>query len=156
METLSEVYKRLKERKAELEGLRAVLRDELAQNREYQETTRKLDALHSKKSSMEIEVAANTPSVSGRIEALSSDIRGDEELLADIALNMYVKGESAVARDEDGNIATPEFSVRFVEAGGIAMTEEPDAEDAEAAGIRASAEQKAEEYIEHGEFEPAM
>lgn len=93
-----------------------------------------------------LSAASDLPSVSERVEELCFDIRGDEELLADIALNMYVRGESAVVEDKERNIATPEFSVKFMDAGSIGMTEEPDAEYAE----------EEQENMEHEEFEPAM
>lgn len=157
MADLNEVHEWLRKHKKELKELQGILEDELSQDDEYRRIAGEIDMLRERKGSMEDAVRAGGPAVAERMEVLEDEIRKESELLRDIALNTYVKGESADITDSDGRRWSPVFSVRFTEEEGAAMTDELDPEEVEAIerfGQRASAELSGKP--EHEEFEPAM
>ena len=113
MPQLQQVYQRLNENKARLRELRKMMKDELAHDSRYQELIEEAKVLREEKKSIENTIHGNNMNESNEIEELKTDIASDTELLADIALNMYVDGETVEITDELDRKWVPQFKVTF-------------------------------------------
>lgn len=109
--SLHEIYHRLKEKKARRRDMTKMFQDELAAHPRYQEIVEELAKLREEKKSIENEIRAAADV--NEYETLKLDIKGDVEMLADIALNMYVAQESVEVVDDYNVRWVPVFSVRF-------------------------------------------
>ncbi len=109
--TLEAVYKRLQEKKRKRRDLNKSFQDELSVHPRYQEIVEELQKLREEKKSIENEV--RSPGDITEIEALKADIKGDQEMLADIALNKFLANENVEIVDDANVKWVPAFSVRF-------------------------------------------
>ncbi|MFH2063268.1 MAG: hypothetical protein ABIJ46_03895 [bacterium] len=109
---INEVHRRIKEKKKERRDLNRIVKDELAQNPEYQQVVEELKTLKERQKSIESTVKLSCSSEVDRMEVLKDEIAADTELLSDLALNMYVEGKTVEIVDEDTRYV-PQFTVRF-------------------------------------------
>jgi hypothetical protein len=116
MATLEEVYSRLVLKKKQKRDLAAAYQDELKNHARYQELLAQIKALRDEKKSIECELLEQA-GTGQDIDLLKIDIKSDLELLADIALNLYVSNQNVEIIDEWNNRWSPLFSVRFVKGG---------------------------------------
>ncbi len=113
MPKLEEVYKRLIKNKKQLRELRKMIADELSHFQRYGELKDEIKGLREELKSIENEVKSNSQSEVDQIDELKLDVQTDTELLADIALNMYVKDETVEIIDEFDQPWYPQFKVTF-------------------------------------------
>ena len=113
MPKLEEVYKRLQENKKEKREIGKMLKDDLANTERYREIIEEMKTLREEKKGIEDQVKAESSKEMDRFDELKIDIDTDTELLADIALNMYVKEELVEIIDEYENAWYPHFKVNF-------------------------------------------
>lgn len=113
MEKLEEVYTRLVQNKKELRDLRKMIADEFTHIPRYQEIKDEIKGLREELKGIENEVKANSSSEVTKMDDLKIDIQADSDMLADIALNMYVKNEPVEIVDENNQTWHPEFKVNF-------------------------------------------
>ncbi len=132
MANLIEVYTRLQSNKRQRADLKKMFKDELAQNDEYRNLIDELKTMKERKKSIESQVMAAALSDANQIDDLGNEIKHDAELLADVALNMYVKGEPVEVIDENNVRYVPQFAVKFVKD---AELEEKDAKAARAEAV---------------------
>ncbi len=111
MPKLEEVYRRVQKAKKERTEINKMVRDELSSNAAYQELVEEMVELRDKKKT--IEQDAKSGSDGDRLEILKADIQSDQELLADIALNMYANEETVEIIDEYDEKWYPQFKVAF-------------------------------------------
>lgn len=109
--SLIEVYNRLKEKKGRRKDMTKMFQDELAVNARYQEILEEMNKLREEKKAIETQVRAGADLA--EYENLKLDIKGENELLADIALNMYVAQEAVEIVDDYNARWVPVFAVRF-------------------------------------------
>jgi ribosome-binding ATPase YchF (GTP1/OBG family) len=114
MEKLEKVYHRLQKTKKEKREINKMIKDELASTERYQELLEEMTKLREEKKSIENEVKSGSDG--DRLEELKVDIQSDQELLADIALNMYANEESVEITDENDVKWYPQFKVAFKKA----------------------------------------
>lgn len=112
MKDLTEVYNRLKLKKAQRKDLKTSFQDELKNNAKYQEILEKLNELKLEKKSIENEILSREID-RAKLEELSVDIKTDTEMLTDIALNMFLAQEPVEIVDEVNVKWMPVFTVRF-------------------------------------------
>lgn len=112
MPTLQEVHARLTAKKRERRELKQSFQDELRNNARHEEIIEELKKLRAEKKSLENELASRELDRE-KLDEIASDIATDVVLLADIALNMYVKSEPVEIVDELNIRWVPQFSVRF-------------------------------------------
>src|SRR5678809_1252250 len=112
MKDLTDVYNRLKLKKAERKDLKTSFQDELKNNTKYQEILEKMAELRQEKKSIENEILSREMD-KAKLEELNLDIKTDTEMLTDIALNMFLAQEPVEIVDEVNNKWTPVFTVRF-------------------------------------------
>jgi hypothetical protein len=114
MVNLHEVYNRLQSNKRQRADLKKMFKDELAHNDEYKHLVDEMKTMKERKKSIETQVRAAAMSDANQIDDLGNEIKHDAELLADVALNMYVKGQPVEVVDENNVRWVPSFSVKFV------------------------------------------
>ncbi len=109
--TLHEVHKRILEKKRQRKDLNDMSKDQLSAHPRYQEILDEMAKLREEKKGIESQLRG--PADTQELEALKADIRGDLEMLADIALNMYLANEAVEIVDEYEARWVPVFAVRF-------------------------------------------
>lgn len=114
MKDIKQVYYRLQEKRRRKNELAKMIRDDLANNAEYQRIVEEMRVLREQKRSIESEVKASCLSDVAEIDTLKLGIGADSELLSDIALTMYANRETVEILDEERGLRyTPVFSVKF-------------------------------------------
>lgn len=113
MPSLQEVHARLRVKKREKSEIQKAFKDELVNNPRYQQVAEQLKALKEEKKSIENQAWASASADAQKLDLLDLDIKSDKELLSDIALNMYAKGETVEVVDEHNVRWVPAFSVAF-------------------------------------------
>lgn len=114
MANLEEVYHRIRDKKRQRAEIQRMFKDELAGEPRYQEVVDKMKALRDEKKSIENAAYARASKDAEKLDLLKLDIKSDQEMLSDIAINMYTKGESVEVVDEFNTRWVPNFNVRFV------------------------------------------
>ena len=113
MPSLEEVHGRLRVKAREKSDLQKVFKDELANNPRYQQIAEQLKVLKEEKKSIENQVWAASSADAQKLDLLALDIKSDREMLSEMALNMYVKGETVQIVDEYNARWVPKFAVSF-------------------------------------------
>jgi len=112
MSTLEEIYARLETNKKRRKEINKMLKDELSHSSRYQEIVDEMKTLREEKKGIEQDVRAGNSEVA-ELEDIKIEIQTDQELLADMALNMYVKNETVEIKDEYDQTWYPVFKVNF-------------------------------------------
>lgn len=112
MSQLNEVYQRIQVNKKRQKEIRQMLKDELTHNSRYQELLEEVKTLREEKKGIEQQIRAQSPDAQ-ELEELKIEIQTDQELLADVALNMYMKDETVEIVDEYDQTWHPVFKVAF-------------------------------------------
>ncbi len=110
---LPEVFKRIQDKKKEQRELKAMFRDALTNNGEYQKVVQELDDLKIKKKQLESSAKADFKEEFDKLEGLKLNIAGDNQLLSDLALTQFVSGELVKLVDENQVEYEPIFTVKF-------------------------------------------
>ncbi|MFA6522231.1 MAG: hypothetical protein WCT24_01400 [Patescibacteria group bacterium] len=113
MPTLQEVYKRLAKNKKEKAEIAKIIHSELEASPKFKEIEDQLKALRGDRKALENEVKAISKADIARMEELKVDIDTDLELLADLALNMYVENKEVEIVDDYNEKWYPSFRVTF-------------------------------------------
>lgn len=113
MPKLEEVYQRLEKNKKERREINKMFKDELASTPRYQEINEELKTLREERKSIENEIKESSSHEAQKLEELKYDIQTDQELLADIALNMYANDQNVEIIDEHEQAWYPQFKVTF-------------------------------------------
>jgi len=113
MPSLQEVHDRLRAKKREKSEIQKAFKDELVNNPRYQQVAEQLKTLKEEKKSIENQAWAAASQDAEKLDLLGLDIKSDKELLSDIAMNMYAKGETVEIVDEHNTRWVPSFSVSF-------------------------------------------
>ena len=109
---LEEVYARLEENKKRRREINKMYKDELTHNARYQEIMEEMATLKSEKQGIEYEIKSGSGEFA-ELEDLKSEISADSEVISDIALNMYVEGETVEIIDKNDTKWFPVFKVSF-------------------------------------------
>jgi hypothetical protein len=112
-QALPDVFKRIQDKKREQRELKAMYRDALSVNGEYQTIVEELEALKIKKKKAEATVQADFKSEFDKLEGLKLNIAGDNQLLSDLAMAQLTSGETVKIVDENKVEYEPIFTVRF-------------------------------------------
>lgn len=112
MPNLEDIYHRLEKNKKRRKEINKMLKDELTHSSRYKEIVEEMQTLREEKKGIEQDVRAGNSDIA-ELEGLKLDIQTDQELLADQALNMYVKNETVEIKDEYDQTWYPVFKVSF-------------------------------------------
>lgn len=113
MHDLQEVFNRMQASKKKSRELTSMYKEALNSIGAYQELVEKIAQLRTKKRQIEIATLEDFTEEFKKIDALKTDVKSDSEMLTDIAITRYTKGESLEITDEYENAYEPRFSVRF-------------------------------------------
>ncbi len=112
MSKLKEIHNRISKSKKRQKEIRKMLKDELSQNTRFQELTDEIQTLREEKKGIEQQIRTQSPD-GQELEELKIEIQTDQELLSDVALNMYAKNETVEIVDEYEQTWHPVFKVSF-------------------------------------------
>lgn len=115
MQSLEEVYTRLKTKKAERKDLKSMFQDQLRNHAQYQELTDKIAELKLQRKAIENEILAREMD-KAKLEEMNVDIKSDHELLTDICLNKFLASEPVEIVDEIQVKWVPAFTVKFIKS----------------------------------------
>lgn len=113
MQDIQDVYNRIQTKKKERRDLKKLIKEGMDQSPTLQEVLDQMKTLKAKKAELETEIKADYESEISQIEVLDQDIKTDDELMNDIALTHYMKGETITFKDENDEEYEPVFKVSY-------------------------------------------
>ena len=113
MPTVQEIFTKVQAAKKKQKDLKSAYSDALKTSLEYQEIGDKLKALREKKKQIELTTKEQFKHEMTELEDITIDIASDMEMMADLALNQLMKGETIMLKDEYNNEYEPVFKVNF-------------------------------------------
>ena len=113
MQDLQEIFLRLQAAKKRQRDIRQMYKDALANTPGFTQLVDDLKAMREKKKQVEQAIREQFSSEMTELEDLKLDIESDNQLISDVALTQYVKGETVEVADEYENQYEPIFSVKF-------------------------------------------
>lgn len=116
MQNLQEIFQRIQEAKKKQKDLKTAYKDALSTSLEYKELDEKLTTLKERKKQIETTVKEQFSGELTQIDDIKIDIQSDTELLTDLTMTQYTKGEKVEVVDEYGNNYEPVFKVQFKKA----------------------------------------
>lgn len=114
---LQEIHKEIRAMKKERKEIQSAWKDELAHHDRYQEVLEEAGKLKEEKREIETSIRSQSPHEAQRVEELAQEIKSQEELLSDLAVNLLMADETVELSDEDNNRYVPQFVVRFKKDG---------------------------------------
>jgi predicted nuclease with TOPRIM domain len=121
---LQELHNELRQKKEERKKLKESIKDELKHHTRYGEVVDEMMALKAEKKSIETQVRESVPQDARRLADLDAEIKADEELMSDLAMNLILKNESVELRDEYENRYVPLMKVIFKKDDGTLSKDE--------------------------------
>lgn len=113
MKNIQEIFDSLSRIKKEQKECKNIYKDALENTSHYKETVEQLKALREKKIQMETRVKQELGQQYQKIEDLELDLKGQKEMLNDVAIASLMKGDTVEVKDEYGNAYEPVWSVTF-------------------------------------------
>lgn len=113
MANLQEVWLRMQKTKKKQKEIRSAYKEALAASADYGKIVEDLKTLREKKKKIEADTRADFSSEFAELDTLKADAETDQEVLSDLALNTYTKGETVQVTDEFENKYEPVFVVKF-------------------------------------------
>lgn len=113
MPDLKDVLQRIRATKQEKRRLGESLRDVLAQSKPYQDVVEEWKDVKAKKARLETEIRQEFVKELEKAEKLAADLKTDTQLLSDMALTKFMKGETIDIVDENDVKYEPVFKVTF-------------------------------------------
>jgi uncharacterized coiled-coil DUF342 family protein len=117
---LQETYQEIQEMKKKRKGIKSMWKDELEHHARYQEIMEEMGELKEEKKKIEHELREANAADIREVDELTVEIKSSEELLSDLAFNMYLKDQTVEVTDEYKNRYVPQFVVKFKKDGTIA------------------------------------
>ena len=111
--TLQSVFDRTQKTKAEIKTIKAMVRDALKNSNPYQNMLEELETVKARAKSAKEAILSDFKSDLDRLDTLQSDLKNDMALMSDIALDMYVRGESIEVFDKNENKYQPALKLVF-------------------------------------------
>lgn len=113
MKTVQEVFSRLAEIKKEQKATKSAYKDALDNSDNYKKIVEELKALREKKKQIETMTQKELGAAYLKIEDLDLELKGQKEMLNDVAIASLMKGDTVEVKDEYGNAYEPVWSVSF-------------------------------------------
>ncbi|MDP2692989.1 MAG: hypothetical protein Q8O88_05110 [bacterium] len=110
---IQDIFMRIQEKKAEMKDLKSVCKQIQDNSGEYMEIEENLKTLREKRKSVLGTILSQCSGEVTKIEDLKIDIESDQEMLNDMAMLSYTKGETIEIKDKYDNEYEPIFSVKF-------------------------------------------
>ncbi|PIR04162.1 MAG: hypothetical protein COV59_03180 [Candidatus Magasanikbacteria bacterium CG11_big_fil_rev_8_21_14_0_20_39_34] len=113
MQDLQEIFVRIEENKKKLREINKAYREALSSVSEYTDVSDELKTFRERKKQIENTVKEQFSKEFIQMDDIKIDIESDQEMLTDITLNQYVKGQSVSVNDQYENEYEPVFTVKF-------------------------------------------
>lgn len=113
MQDIQEIYIRIQGKKKERKRIKNIIKEGMVASTPLKEVKDQMEALRAKKKQLEEGIMADYTHERGDIEGIDQDIKGDQVMMDDIALNLYMKGESICIKDENEVEFEPIFKVKY-------------------------------------------
>jgi DNA repair exonuclease SbcCD ATPase subunit len=113
MSKLQDVYRSIQEKKKRKKELESSFKDELRASGAYEKLADELKVLREKKKAFENDIRSRSAKDAQELDELKAELASEQEVLADMALNAYVKGETVQVVDDYDNKWVPQFKVSF-------------------------------------------
>ena len=113
MAKLEEIFNKIQNSKKEQREIKAMYKDSLSNSAEYKKIAEEIGELKEKKKRIEENAKHDFSSEFTKLDSLKTDIESDKTILADLAINQLMKGETVEIIDDYNNKYEPIFSVKF-------------------------------------------
>ncbi len=113
MRDLQEIFNRIQESKKEKNSIQTMFKDTLANLMEYKEVNDQINALKTRKRQIQTTIEQQFANEMQRLDALKANMKGDSQMLSDIALTNFMKGETVQLVDEQNRPYEPKFNIVF-------------------------------------------
>ncbi|MFZ2803774.1 MAG: hypothetical protein WA001_00980 [Patescibacteria group bacterium] len=116
MPELKEVFDRVNATRKEKKDINDTFREALSQSKPYQDVLDELRTLKAKEQQLKTAIRQDFVQEMEKIERLTMSIKGDIEMLSDMALTKMMKGETVEITDDFDVAYQPVFKVTFKKA----------------------------------------
>ena len=113
---LQEAFDGLSVKKMKLRDLKEIVKDAFKNSAEHMDLCQKIKDLQEKKKTIEVALKEPYAAELKQMDELEIDIMSGNELLADAALSLLMKGETVEVKDRYDNVYDPKFSVKFTKS----------------------------------------
>lgn len=111
---LFDTFNRIQKAKSEQKEIKAMYKDALENNKEYQKSFEDYKKARDEKKKIEQEIKEEFRSEFDKLEILKNEIMTDSELLSDMVISKVAKGDKIELTDEFENRLEPVFKVKFI------------------------------------------
>lgn len=113
MPSIQEAFDRISQIKKEQKNAKGAYRDALENSDNHRKISEELKSLREKKKQAETIIKKDLGDVYQKIEDLELELKGQKEMIGDIAISSLMKGDTVEVKDEYGNFYEPVWSVKF-------------------------------------------
>lgn len=110
------VFSKTEDLKQKAKIIKHSIADALQDSRAYQEARKNLEAVKSDFKNLEEAIKADYRKELEELIEIKEDLRSEQQMMSDMAINNLVKGEALDIQDKKGNRLEPVFSVKFRKA----------------------------------------
>lgn len=113
MNDLPSIHARIRKTQKEMKELNAVVRDTFAASQALKNINEDIKDLREKKRRYEAEIKQECSGELEKVERLKQGLKADQQLLSDVALTKFMKGETIELTDENDVKYEPVIKVSF-------------------------------------------
>jgi hypothetical protein len=113
MATIQEIFDRIQKTKQEVRELKNLYKAELTSLQEYEELKEKIQGHKMRKIQIEKAVQEKLQAEFIKYDALKQAMADDQQILSDLSLSTYLKGEKVEVVDATNTLHVPFFKVLF-------------------------------------------
>jgi uncharacterized membrane-anchored protein YhcB (DUF1043 family) len=113
MQQLKIIFDRYEDSVEERRDIKSIIKDACDESLEYKKAKEEFEEAKAKLKEVKNKIEAGFAKELEKFEELQADIKSDREIMSDVALAMYAKGEPVVVKDKYNQEYEGEFKVRF-------------------------------------------
>lgn len=113
MANIQESFDRINQLKKEQKNAKSAYKDALENSDNHRKISEEMKSLREKKKQIETIIQKDLGDMYRKIEDLDLELKGQKEMIGDIAISSLMKGETVEVKDEYGNFYEPVWSVKF-------------------------------------------
>ena len=113
MPSIQESFDRINQLKKEQKNAKGAYKDALENSDNHRKISEEMKSLREKKKQIETVIQKDLGDMYQKIEDLDLELKGQKEMIGDIAISSLMKGETVEVKDEYGNFYEPVWAVKF-------------------------------------------
>lgn len=113
MANIQDAFDRINQLKKEQKNAKGAYKDALENSDNHRKISEEMKSLREKKKQIETIIQKDLGDMYQKIEDLDLELKGQKEMIGDIAISSLMKGETVEVKDEYGNFYEPIWSVKF-------------------------------------------